>query len=107
MPRWLTAWCHVNMWAMPQVIRSAAGLLAPLLTFTLVLASPADDVPKASPAKNAKLPALPRQIDLRPQFAKFGLGPRGQGGRNTCSVFVTTGALTRAAWRSWRGMLSA
>ena len=35
---------------------------------------------------------LPTSVDLRPQFAKWKLPPRGQGERNTCSVFVTVGA---------------
>lgn len=37
-----------------------------------------------------------RQADLRPAFKKWGLGPRFQGDRNTCSVFVLTGALEYA-----------
>jgi C1A family cysteine protease len=36
---------------------------------------------------------LPPQVDLRPEFVKFGLKPRSQGNRNTCSVFTTTAAL--------------
>ncbi|MGD9645984.1 MAG: DUF6454 family protein [Pirellulales bacterium] len=36
---------------------------------------------------------LPAKVDLRPQFAKWELAPRRQGRRNTCSVFVTGGAL--------------
>ena len=36
---------------------------------------------------------LPQQVDLRPIFEKFSLGPRIQGDRGTCSVFTTTSAL--------------
>jgi hypothetical protein len=36
---------------------------------------------------------LPHQVDLRPQFSMFGLLPRSQGLRNTCSVMVTAAAL--------------
>ncbi len=35
-------------------------------------------------------------VDLRPAFEKWGLGPRVQGKRNTCSVFTVTGALEYA-----------
>jgi len=35
-------------------------------------------------------------IDLRPAFEKWGLGPRVQGKRNTCSVFAVVGALEYA-----------
>ncbi len=33
---------------------------------------------------------IPRQVDLRPRFAKFGLTPRNQGSRDTCSLFAVT-----------------
>jgi len=33
---------------------------------------------------------LAASVDLRPVLKEFGLGPRAQGKRNTCSVFVTT-----------------
>jgi D-arabinan exo alpha-(1,3)/(1,5)-arabinofuranosidase (non-reducing end) len=41
----------------------------------------------------------PPSADLRQAFADFGLGPRVQGGRGTCSVFVVTGALEFALAR--------
>jgi C1A family cysteine protease len=41
----------------------------------------------------AKSTALSPHIDLRPQFKEFGLTPRSQGHRNTCSVFTTAAAL--------------
>jgi hypothetical protein len=45
---------------------------------------------KVEPAKTA-IPA--DSVDLRPTFEKWGLPPRMQGGRGTCSVFTMTGAL--------------
>lgn len=36
---------------------------------------------------------LPSKVDLRPEFKKYGLGPRRQGSRNTCSVFTTAAAM--------------
>lgn len=48
--------------------------------------------------------ALPRRVDLRPQLDGWGLPPRPQGKRNTCSVFVTVGAYEFAcARRDGRG----
>lgn len=41
----------------------------------------------------ATSPQLPKEVDLRPQFREFGLVPRVQGHRGTCSVFTTVGAL--------------
>jgi C1A family cysteine protease len=35
----------------------------------------------------------PASIDLRPEFQRWDLSPRRQGGRGTCSVFAVTGAL--------------
>lgn len=37
--------------------------------------------------------ALPSTVDLRDQFEQWGLGPRRQGRRPTCSVFTVAGAL--------------
>lgn len=34
---------------------------------------------------------LPKHVDLRLQFAKFGMPPRVQGARDTCSLFAITG----------------
>jgi hypothetical protein len=33
---------------------------------------------------------LPARVDLRPQYKKLGLTPRGQGARDTCSLFAVT-----------------
>jgi len=37
--------------------------------------------------------ALPKTVDLRPEFQRFGLTPRQQGARPTCSTFTVAGAL--------------
>lgn len=47
----------------------------------------------------ADLSTLPVAVDLRPQFEEFGLGPRRQGRRNTCSVFTTVAAMEFALAR--------
>ena len=41
----------------------------------------------------ALLASLDPDVDLRPRFEAYGLAPRVQGGRGTCSVFAVTGAL--------------
>lgn len=43
------------------------------------------------------MPRYPARVDLRPQFAKWGLALKPQGARPTCSVFVITAALEFAA----------
>lgn len=50
---------------------------------------------RALPAadEGAAVEALPGEVDLRKQFSDYELPPRSQGGRNTCSVFTTVGAL--------------
>jgi C1A family cysteine protease len=48
------------------------------------------DAAKAEPAAEAA------EVDLRPVFEKWGLPPRGQGGRGTCSVFTVGAALEYA-----------
>lgn len=46
----------------------------------------------------------PRSVDLRPRFEAWGLDPRRQGARPTCSVFTVIGALEYAvASRTGRG----
>ncbi len=46
---------------------------------------------------------IPKQVDLRPRFAKFGLTPRTQGSRDTCSVFAVTGVAEYELARSGSG----
>ncbi len=43
--------------------------------------------------------ALPSSVDLRPQLTAWGLGPRPQGARGTCSIFTTCSAIECAAAR--------
>ena len=69
-------------------------LLCPVLG---ILAGPAALTAAEPPAA---VEAMPRQVDLRPEFEKLGLKPRPQGGRPTCSVFCFTGALEFAVARS-------
>lgn len=45
---------------------------------------------------------LPPTVDLRPEFERWGLPPRRQGARGTCSVFTVTGALELAIARKRR-----
>ena len=51
---------------------------------------------EAKEAKDAKAADAATSADLRPAFEKWGLPPRVQGGRGTCSVFTMTGALEYA-----------
>src|SRR5215218_8176497 len=46
--------------------------------------------------------SLPKAIDLRPQLLRWGLAPRRQGPRGTCSVFTVVGALEYAAAKTRR-----
>src|SRR5688572_4910177 len=58
----------------------------------------------ARPAARSDSPDLPKAVDLRPRFWEWGLGPRRQGARGTCSVFTMVGALEyAAAQRQGRG----
>ena len=63
----------------------------------LVVPALGENSPQVAPATTDA--ALPAAVDLRPKFADFGLAPRSQGRRNTCSVFTTVGALEFAASR--------
>lgn len=50
--------------------------------------------PAATAATNSTaLQPLPAKVDLRPKFDQWGLPPRNQGSRPTCSVFTFTGEL--------------
>ncbi len=53
--------------------------------------------PEAQPPESKLAVELPKSVDLRPQMKEWGLTPASQGRRNTCSVFVTAGALEFAA----------
>jgi hypothetical protein len=59
-------------------------------------AAPSAAAPSAAPDKAAPdkaAVALPAEVDLRPELLKYGLGPRRQGRRNTCSVFTTAATI--------------
>jgi len=53
--------------------------------------SVAEKAPPAAPPQTSV--QLPKEVDLRPKFQEFGLEPRVQGHRGTCSVFTTVAAL--------------
>ena len=64
-------------------------------TTALTLTLRAQPTPHASGTTNSEplTPAIPPHADLRPVLERFGLSPRLQGGRPTCSVFTVVGAL--------------
>jgi hypothetical protein len=68
-------------------------LLTSLAACTVVPPSPpapVEPAPAPAPAPPPPVPLSP--TDLRPQFAAYGLPPRSQGPRPTCSIFATVGA---------------
>lgn len=71
--------------------------VVPLLLLSLPLplaeAAEAVGVSEAFPATTSRPAPLPGQVDLRPELQEWGLTPRLQGGRPTCSVFTVAGAL--------------
>jgi hypothetical protein len=80
------------------------AVLALALLGSCASVATAPPVEPATPATPAAMPAgpiaLPDSIDLRPQFAAFGLQPRGQGKRPTCSIFTTVSAFEFAFARA-------
>lgn len=68
--------------------------LLPALPFALFVALAAFVVPVAGAAAPSAEP--PASVDLRPRLEGWGLAPRRQGERGTCSVFTVTGALEYA-----------
>lgn len=69
-------------------------LLTSLAACTVVPPSPPTPAaPEPAPAPAPPPPKVPLSpTDLRPQFAAYGLPPRSQGPRPTCSIFATVGA---------------
>lgn len=63
------------------------------LIAVLSVAMCASAVSQSTSKGTASNQPLPNHVDLRPQLSKFGLMPRSQGHRNTCSVIVTAAAL--------------
>ncbi len=75
----------------PSVLALLGSLIFAAVFF---LSTPLRAEPLLNPDENPT-PLLP-SIDLRPNFEKWHLTPRVQGGRDTCSVFVITCALEYA-----------
>lgn len=89
------------------MLRFTFALLALVTTISLLRAADAPAIATdtgtkpletiASPNSKASEKKLPARVDLRPQMTEWGLVPRRQGRRNTCSVFTTAGVLEFAA----------
>ena len=75
----------------PMRHRILAGLV---LAVGLLLSQSVPAAPPSGSAPDSGSPAS--SLDLRPAFEKWGLTPRVQGRRNTCSVFTVAGALEYA-----------
>lgn len=81
----------------------SAHLLLPLFACAFCALALAAVAARPSATPSADRP-LPKVVDLRPQLQRWGLEPRRQGSRGTCSVFALTGALEYAvAHRQQRG----
>ena len=68
-------------------------LLVPRRCAWMLLAAACSGAPPSGPVAT-------RDSDLRPQFAAFGLPPRAQGPRPTCSIFTTVAAIEFACARA-------
>ena len=68
-----------------------------MLTYAGLLLGFANTAIGQEPASASTAQPLPASVDLRPAFDKWGLTPRTQGKRGTCSVFTVVGALEFAA----------
>jgi len=71
---------------MARALRAFALLLA------ACAAAPQPAPTPATPPEPPPPPPLPAEVDLRPQFDAYGLSPRAQGHRPTCSVFTVAAA---------------
>ncbi|MDH4241659.1 MAG: DUF2961 domain-containing protein, partial [Phycisphaerae bacterium] len=79
-------------------VLSSLVLVAGLVLSQSLLANPLPDISTATDS-------LANEVDLRPAFKKWGLGPRLQGKRSTCSVLTVAGAMEYAlASKRDRGM---
>lgn len=74
--------------------RFALAIVAVILTWPPAEASAQETAPATRPAD------MPASVDLRPQFREYGLPPRPQGARGTCSVFTAVGAIEFAMART-------
>lgn len=87
---------HPNL---PTLLAGAALTISGPFAFAQSAPASAPLNPVASTIASHR--TLPTQVDLRPEFERFGLGsPRQQGKRPTCSVFTVTGALEFSAARA-------
>jgi len=77
---------------MRRVVPILLGVLMAMLAAAF-LSSPPEGEAQSQRKPGKRASTLPLIVDLRPMFKEFGLEPRSQGKRNTCSVFVTTWAL--------------
>lgn len=73
-----------------------AALLVATAAMALAAAVPTGRGSSRVAGSEAGAPSRPASIDLRPNFKAWGLAPRRQGGRGTCSVFTVTGAIEYA-----------
>lgn len=82
---------------MPSLSRVLLGVVAAFWAVALeeAVCRAAERVKTVAPASTAALPPNkePKDVDLRPHLDKWGLTPRVQGGRGTCSVFAVVGAM--------------
>lgn len=70
-----------------RMMPRTAVLLALLATTTVVFAQ------ESRPTTRPESRPSPTAVDLRAEFTKFGLAPRSQGARPTCSVFTVVSTL--------------
>ncbi len=87
---------HVLFRAYP--FQAYANVLVVLLGAMVLWMAPIGSAaePGASEGASRGVSVLPSSVDLRMRMEKYGLGPRLQGARNTCSVFTMAGALEYA-----------
>ena len=71
--------------------------LAVLVSITARVSAADVAADTATKKEKSQSEQLPKSVDLRPQMEEWGLTPRHQGRRNTCSVFTTAGVLEFAA----------
>ena len=79
-----------TFWSTPKrrVLRQTTSVLAIAMAAGMITAAAPGGKEPASVAA-----VLPASVDLRPAFESFGLTPRVQGDRGTCSAFVVTQAI--------------
>ncbi|MCC6124363.1 MAG: C1 family peptidase [Pirellulales bacterium] len=79
---------------MRNSFRSAAFCSAVFSIAAFTCLHPITNAQASDPTPSGKkTAALPANVDLRPEFKKFGFEPKRQGKRGTCSVFTVTSAM--------------